>query len=91
MKVVGILFTLFSSSKCNLGDKISENSVPYGTSTGYHHSPNYKSEIYLKKGEQAYYYIYDRDGAHYLNYQNNCQTLDTTHSCTWLEIRKTGD
>ena len=76
----------------NLGDRIGGNSqYPYGTSSSYHQSPNYISEIYLKKGEQAYYMLWDTDGTNYLNYQTNCQTLDTTHSCTWLEIRKTGD
>ena len=77
-----------------LGDQIGENGEIGKTKTYTYnqHTPHYISEIYLKKGEQAYYFIENvGDRNHHLNYYTNCETLDTTHSCTWLEIRKTGD
>ena len=64
----------------------------YGNS--YMNSDYLKSEIYLAKGEQAYYKPNDIGGGYkYVNYYTNCQSFDNSkeHSCTWLEIRKTGD
>ena len=77
-----------------LGDQIGENGQigKTKTYTDNQHTPHYISEIYLKKGEQAYYYINNvGDRNHHLNYYTDCETLETTHSCTWLEIKKTGD
>ena len=59
---------------------------------GSGHSIAGKSEIFLHKGEEAYYYIEDRYGDVYLNSWVDCNTVGSeSHSCTWLEIRKTGD
>ena len=55
----------------------------------YMHSTNFRSEIYLKKGDQAYYKTEYTDNTFILDYLQDCQ--GETHGCTWLEIRRTGD
>ena len=59
----------------------------------YPQSFTFKSVIYLNKGEQAYYKPLDiRGGDKYPNYYKDCKSVDNNdHSCTWLEIKKTGD
>ena len=61
--------------------------------TGYGNSANFISEIYLKKGEQAYYKTeYVSYNTYYLNEKMDCETIPgDKHGCTWLEIRKSGD
>lgn len=63
----------------------------YGSS--YTLSSNYKSEIFLMKGEQAHLQPANLGGStKYVNNWTNCKSVDNeAHSCTWLEIRKTGD
>ena len=56
------------------------------------HSTNFRSEIYMKKGEQAYYKTEYYSNTYTLDYLQDCQTIEgETHGCTWLEIRRTGD
>ena len=53
-----------------------------------------KSEIYLAKGDKAFYQPNGTwGGAPYMDVYNDCSSVDDNkfHSCTWLEIRKTGD
>ena len=46
----------------------------------------------LKKGEQAYYKTEYNNYQHNMSGYTDCQTVDgVKHSCTWLEIRKSGD
>ena len=74
-------------------DRHGENYYYYQTGTGYSNTANFISHIYMKKGEQAYYKTESyAASSHNLNEKMDCQTIPgETHSCTWLEIRKSGE
>ena len=74
-------------------DRHGENYYYYQTGTGYPNTQNFISDIYLKKGEQAYYNTeYTAASNHNLNGWTDCETIPgEKHSCTWLEIRKSGE
>ena len=61
---------------------------------GIMNSDYLRSEIYLAKGEQAFYQPIDIGGGlPYMDEYSDCSSVDDnkSHSCSWLEIRKTGD
>ena len=73
-------------------DRHTENHKYANTGSSYPSTAYFNSFIYLKKNEQAYYKTEYNSNQHNLSIWNDCQTMDgTTHSCTWLEIRKSGD
>jgi len=77
-----------------LADILSSHRYLYNYGSSYMNSDYLKSEIYLAKGEQAYYKPYTIGGGNkYVNQYDGCRSVDDNngHSCTWLEIRKTGD
>ena len=56
------------------------------------HTANFRSEIYMKKGEEAYYKTEYNNNQNTMDYLQDCQTIEgENHPCTWLEIRRTGD
>ena len=56
------------------------------------HTANFRSEIYMKKGDEAYYKTESNSNTYTLTNYQDCQTIEgETHGCTWLEIRRTGD
>ena len=75
-----------------LADRHGDNFYYANTGSSYANTSNFVSHVYLKKGEKAYYKTEYHANQHTLNGWMDCQTIEgDTHSCTWLEIRKSGE
>ena len=75
-----------------LADRHGKNHKHYQTGSSYPSTDNFVSYVALKKGEQAYYKTESYTYQHNMSPYTDCQTVDgVKHSCTWVEIHKSGD